>query len=46
LNVMLEIRNDLIGDPTAQGAMAEWLAGCVAAALTVLTDAPEGREIA
>ncbi len=46
LNVMLEIRNDLIGDPASQGAMAEWLAGCVAEALAVLTDASEGREIA
>ena len=46
LNVMLEIRNDLIGDPTAQDAMAEWLAGCVAEALAVQKDAPEGREFA
>ncbi len=36
----------LIGDPASQGAMAEWLAGCVAEALAVLTDASEGREIA
>jgi predicted N-formylglutamate amidohydrolase len=46
LNVMLEIRNDLIKDSASQAAMARWLSRCVAEALTVLTDAPEGREFA
>ena len=46
LNVMLEIRSDLIGDAASQAAMARWLSRCVAEALAVLTDTSEGREIA
>jgi predicted N-formylglutamate amidohydrolase len=46
LNVMLEIRNDLIADPASQTAMAEWLSHCLTAALAALADSPEGREIA
>jgi predicted N-formylglutamate amidohydrolase len=46
LNVMLEIRNDLIGDSASQSAMAQWLARCVAEALTALTIRSGGREIA
>ena len=46
LNVMLEIRNDLIGDAASQAAMARWLSRCLTAALAALADAPEGREIA
>jgi predicted N-formylglutamate amidohydrolase len=46
LNVMLEIRNDLIGDSASQAAMAQWLARCVAEALTALTIRSGGREIA
>jgi len=33
LNVMIEVRNDLIADSDAQGAMAAWLAGCLTEAL-------------
>jgi len=33
LNVMLEIRNDLIKDSASQTAMAQWLARCATAAL-------------
>ena len=46
LNVMLEVRNDLIGDGASQAAMARWLSRCLTAALAALADAPEGREIA
>ncbi len=46
LNVMLEIRNDLIGDSASQAAMARWLSRCLAAALATLTDTSGGREIA
>jgi len=46
LNVMLEIRNDLIGDSASQAAMARWLSRCLAEALAVLTDTSGGREIA
>ncbi|MGR3715316.1 MAG: N-formylglutamate amidohydrolase [Thermohalobaculum sp.] len=46
LNVMLEIRNDLIGDSASQAAMAEWLSRCLAEALAVLTVRSGGREIA
>jgi len=46
LNVMLEIRNDLIADSASQAAMAEWLASCVLEALMTLAEPSEGREIA
>jgi predicted N-formylglutamate amidohydrolase len=46
LNVMLEIRNDLIGDSASQAAMARWLSRCVAEALAALTIGSGGREIA
>ncbi len=46
LNVMLEIRNDLIGEPASQAAMARWLARCVLEALAALTVSSGGREIA
>ena len=46
LNVMLEIRNDLIGDSASQAAMARWLSRCLAEALAALTDRSGGREIA
>ena len=46
LNVMLEIRNDLIGKPASQAAMAQWLSRCLAEALAALTDRSGGREIA
>lgn len=36
LNVMLEIRNDLVADPTSQRVMAERLAGCLAEALVAV----------
>lgn len=46
LNVMLEIRNDLVADAASQREMADWLAGCAAAALARLRQAAGGREIA
>ncbi len=46
LNVMLEIRNDLIGDSASQAAMARWLSRCLAEALAALTDRSGGREFA
>ena len=46
LNVMLEIRSDLIGDSASQAAMAEWLSRCLAAAFAVLTARSGGREFA
>jgi len=46
LNVMLEVRNDLIGDSASQAAIARWLSRCVAEALAALTDRSGGREIA
>ena len=33
LNVMLEIRNDLIADHASQTEIAKWLSGCLTAAL-------------
>ena len=33
LNVMFEVRNDLIDEPSRQVAVADWLAGCIADAL-------------
>lgn len=46
LNVMLEIRNDLIADRAGQAGMAKWLSRCLAQALAVLTVGSGGREIA
>jgi predicted N-formylglutamate amidohydrolase len=46
LNVMLEIRNDLIADCASQTAMAELLSRCIAEALAALADRPGEREIA
>ena len=46
LNVMLEIRNDLIADRASQTGMAEWLSSCLAHALAALRDTSGGREIA
>ncbi len=44
LNVMLEIRHDLIDDPSRQRAMAEWLSGCAAEALASLAKTMDNRE--
>jgi predicted N-formylglutamate amidohydrolase len=46
LNVMLEIRNDLIVGSAAQTEMAAWLARSVAQAVLVAEGIPGGREIA
>lgn len=46
LNVMLEIRNDLIADTASQTEMAEWLSNCLTGALAGLADMPGEREIA
>ena len=46
LNVMLEIRNDLIAENAEQTAMATWLAKGLTVALTKLEQTPEGRELA
>ena len=41
LNVMLEIRNDLIADRDQQRAMGRWLAACLRQALQALEETPE-----
>jgi len=46
LNVMLEIRNDLIADRAGQTRMADWLAGCLIRAVTALETGLKGREFA
>ena len=46
LNVMLEIRNDLISDHASQTGMAEWLSRCLAEAFAALAVVSGGREIA
>lgn len=46
LNVMLEIRNDLIADCASQTAMAELLSRCISEALAALANRPGEREIA
>jgi predicted N-formylglutamate amidohydrolase len=43
MNVMLEIRNDLIEDSASQMAMAEWLSRCVAEALAEQTGMSGGE---
>ena len=45
LNVMLEIRNDLIADRASQTEMAEWLSRRLTRALAALAVNPGGREI-
>ena len=46
LNVMLEIRNDLIADAASQTEMAERLSTCLTGALATLADMSGEREIA
>jgi predicted N-formylglutamate amidohydrolase len=46
LNVMIEIRNDLIADKASQAGMAEWLSKCLAGALERLADMSGERKIA
>lgn len=46
LNVMLEIRNDLIADRDSQTKMADWLAGCLTKALGSLTENTKGQGVA
>jgi predicted N-formylglutamate amidohydrolase len=46
LNVMLEIRNDLIADRASRTRMADWLAGCLIQAVTALENGSKGREFA
>ncbi|MDX1488984.1 MAG: hypothetical protein R3268_12325, partial [Acidiferrobacterales bacterium] len=46
LNVMLEIRNDLVADNSSQTRMAEWLSSCLAQALMAVGGSSRGREIA
>ncbi len=46
LNVMLEIRNDLVAAAEGQRQMGAWLAGCARGALARLRDRAGGREIA
>lgn len=46
LNVMLEVRNDLIATPTGQVAWGERLAGLLGAALRMIAKGKEGRSVA
>jgi predicted N-formylglutamate amidohydrolase len=46
LNVMLEIRNDLIADRASQAEMADWLAGCLTQALGWLAEHTKGQGVA
>ena len=46
LNVMLEIRSDLVADARSQREMGTWLAGCAREALARLKDRTGGRELA
>jgi predicted N-formylglutamate amidohydrolase len=46
LNVMLEIRNDLIADRASQTKMAEWLADCLKQALGLLAENTKGQGVA
>jgi predicted N-formylglutamate amidohydrolase len=46
LNVMLEIRNDIIADRASQTEMAEWLAGCLTKALDSLAENAKGQGVA
>ena len=46
LNVMIEIRNDLIADRASQTGMAQWLSRCLATAFAALTMRSGGRGIA
>lgn len=46
LNVMLEIRNDLITDNASQTKMAEWLSRCLTAALGLTAENTEGQGVA
>jgi predicted N-formylglutamate amidohydrolase len=46
LNVMIEIRNDLIGDAGSQMAMSERLAGWLNGALAAMTAGASGKEAA
>jgi predicted N-formylglutamate amidohydrolase len=46
LNVMLEIRSDLIADRASQAGIAEWLSRCLSRALGLLAENTKGQGVA